>query len=186
MSGKRRKKRLQNKQHKFFTGAEPSANVMETETTTEKEIPKVDPNTTKLVGVKLIQNRSYYLVQKGSSMPEYQPVTMAHWHARSFITQLIRVYQNVVEEDKINFIRHRTSGGPFPPQPEPLRTVMSDTVEEVSTKQVNGWEFLLTYRCQELPPEWVTLDRLPPGALSSLIEKLKGDYYIAIGKPLRY
>ena len=186
MSGKKRKKTLQNKQHKFFTEAEPSANVVNTQTKTDKETPQVDPNATKLVGIKLIKDRSYYLVQKGNSSPEYQPVTMAHWHARGFIIHLIDLYQKIVEEDKINIIRYRTTGRPIPPQPEPLRTVLRDTVQEVSARSDGSWEFLLTYKCQELPPEWVTLDDLPPGSLNFLIEKLKTDYYIAIGKPLRF
>ena len=186
MSGKKRKKTLQNKQHKFFTEAEPSANVLNTQTKTDKETPQVDPNATKLVGIKLIKDRSYYLVQKGNSSPEYQPITMAHWHARGFIIHLIDLYQKIVEEDKINIIRYRTTGRPIPPQPEPLRTVLRDTVQEVRARSDGRWEFLLTYKCQELPPEWVTVDDLPPGSLNFLIEKLKTDYYIAIGKPLRF
>ena len=105
MSGKKRKKTLQNKQHKFFKEAEPSANVLNTQTKTDKEKPQVDPNATKLVGVKLIKDRSYYLVQKGNLVPEYQPVTMAHWHARGFIIHLIDLYQKIVEEDKINIYK---------------------------------------------------------------------------------
>ena len=136
--------------------------------------------------MRLIKDKSYYLVQKGNSEPEYQPVTMAHWHARSFIIQLIRVYQKIVEEDKIVSFRYKTTGRPLQPQPEPLRTVICDTLQEVSTRVDNAWEYLLTYKCQELPPEWVTLDDLPPGSLYFLIEKLKTDYHIAIGKPLRY
>ena len=186
MSGKKRKKTLQNKQHKFFTEAEPSANVLNTQTKTDKETPQVDPNATKLVGIKLIKDRSYYLVQKGNSSPEYQPVTMAHWHARGFIIHLIDWYQKIVEEDNINIVRYRTTGRPIPPQPEPLRTVLCDTVQEVKARSDGSWEFLLTYKCQELPPEWVTLEDLPPGSLNFLIEKLKRDYYIAIGKPLRF
>ena len=63
----------------------------------------------KLIGVKLIKGRSYYVIQKGTQEPEYQPVNMAHYHARDFITSLIEQERQDSIEARIEFIRTEKS-----------------------------------------------------------------------------
>ena len=43
----------------------------------------------KIVGVKFIKGRSYYLMQTGNQEPECLPVSMVHWDAKDFITELM-------------------------------------------------------------------------------------------------
>lgn len=183
MAGKKRKKPIQKKQLQFFSDTDPNVNALETDAKTEKQISKTNQNTTKLVGIKLIKGRSYYLVQKGNSAPEYQPATMAHGHARHFITFLIETYEKDIEESRISAIKTRNTPSPAP---SPLKSVLCDTVHEVRANDDGTWAFLMTYRSEGLPPEWVTLASLPPGTMNLLINFLKRDYYTAIGKPIRY
>ena len=179
MSGKRRKKPLQ-KGHKFF--ADHTVNVVENPTNVEQDrTNKIEvPNETKLVGVKLINGRSYYLMQKGNSAPKCQPTTIAHWHARQFILYLIQYFKKDLQECKINAIRNRHN--PVQNPPDGLKNVLCDSVHEIFIQEDGTVEFLVSYRSPHLPPDWVRLEELATGSLNILIDSLKKDYYAAIGK----
>ena len=179
MSGKKRKKPLQ-KGHKFFAETDHTVNVVESPTNTEQNDTSINElsNETKLVGVKLIKGRSYYIMQKGNSVPEVQPTTMAHWHARRFILYLIKYFKEDLEECKVNAIRNR----PVPNPSNGLKAVLCDSVHEICIEEDGTVLFLVSYRSPHLPPDWVTLEELATGSLNILIELMKRDYYAAIGK----
>ena len=133
-----------------------------------------------MVGVKLIRGRSFYLIQNGNNEPELQSVSMAHWYARDFITYLLELRREDDIQTKIEYMRNKHKV----PEYDPLKTVMTDIIHEVR-KAVDGtWEFLLTYKSLELPPQWVPYAHLSPGSMSTLIWNLKSDYYRALGKRL--
>ena len=133
-----------------------------------------------MVGVKLIRGRSFYLIQNGNNEPELQSVSMAHWYARDFITYLLELRREDDIQTKIEYMRNKYKV----PEYDPLKTVMTDMIHEVR-KAVDGtWEFLLTYKSLELPPQWVPYAYLSPGSMSTLIWSLKSDYYRALGKRL--
>ena len=133
-----------------------------------------------MVGVKLIRGRSFYLIQNGNNEPELQSVSMAHWYARDFITYLLELRREDDIQTKIEYMRNKHKV----PEYDPLKTVMTDMIHEVR-KAVDGtWEFLLTYKSLELPPQWVPYAYLSPGSMSTLIWNLKSDYYRALGKRL--
>ena len=135
-----------------------------------------------MVGVKLIRGRSFYLIQNGNNEPELQSVSMAHWYARDFITYLLELRREDDIQTKIEYMRNKHKV----PEYDPLKTVMTDVIHEVR-KAVDGtWEFLLTYKSLELPPQWTPYAYLSPGSMSTLIGDLKSDYYRALGKRLRY
>ena len=133
-----------------------------------------------MVGVKLIRGRSFYLIQNGNNEPELQSVSMAHWYARDFITYLLELRREDDIQTKIEYMRNKHKV----PEYDPLKTVMTDVIHEVR-KAVDGtWEFLLTYKSLELPPQWTPCAYLSPGSMSTLIWNLKSDYYRALGKRL--
>ena len=133
-----------------------------------------------MVGMKLIRGRSFYLIQNGNNEPELQSVSMAHWYARDFITYLLELRREDDIQTKIEYMRNKHKV----PEYDPLKTVMTDVINEVR-KAVDGtWEFLLTYKSLELPPQWTPYAYLSPGSMSTLIWNLKSDYYRALGKRL--
>ena len=150
-------------------------------THTNQENKKGDINSRPcMVGVKLIRGRSFYLIQNGNNEPELQSVSMAHWYARDFITYLLELRREDDIQTKIEYMRNKHKV----PEYDPLKTVMTDVIHEVR-KAVDGtWEFLLTYKSLELPPQWTPYAYLSPGSMSTLIWNLKSDYYRALGKRL--
>ena len=136
----------------------------------------------RMVGVKLIRDRSFYLVQYGCNEPELQSVSMAHWYARSFITHLIELRREDSIQNKIDFIRNKNKVPRF----DPLKTVMSDTIHEVRRAVDGSWEFLLTFRSLDLAPQWTSFENLSPDSINRLISSLQSDYYRALGKRQRY
>ena len=140
-------------------------------------------NSTKILGVKLIKGRSYYLVQQGNKEPEFQSVSMAHWDARGFITYLMDLNRKAFQEDRIQAIRdkHNPKAPPF----DPLKVVLTDSVHEVRKAVDGSWQFLLIFSSLEFAPEWRPFHEVPPGSINNLIHDLKADYYRALGKPIR-
>ena len=153
----------------------------ETHTNQENEQDFVNSKP-RMVGVKLIRDRSFYLVQYGCNEPELQSVSMAHWYARGFITHLIELRREDSIQNKIDFIRNKNKVPRF----DPLKTVMSDTIHEVRRAVDGSWEFLLTFRSLDLSPQWTSFENLSPDSINRLISSLQSDYYRALGKRQRY
>ena len=153
----------------------------ETHTNQENEQEFVNSRP-RMVGVKLIRDRSFYLIQYGRSEPELQSVSMAHWYARDFITHLIEMRREDSIQTKIDFIRNKNKISRF----DPLKTVMSDTIHEVRRAVDGSWEFLLTFRSLDLSPQWTSFEYLSPDSINRLISSLQSDYYRALGKRQRY
>ena len=153
----------------------------ETHTNQENEQEFVNSRP-RMVGVKLIRDRSFYLIQYGRNEPELQSVSMAHWYARDFITHLIEMRREDSIQIKIDFIRNKNKVPRF----DPLKTVMSDTIHEVRRAVDGSWEFLLTFRSLDLSPQWTSFEYLSPDSINRLISSLQSDYYRALGKKQRY
>ena len=156
-----------------------SASETHTNQENEKDFVNSKP---RMVGVKLIRDRSFYLVQYGCNEPELQSVSMAHSYARSFITHLIELRREDSIQNKIDFIRNKNKVPRF----DPLKTVMSDTIHEVRRAVDGSWEFLLTFRSLDLAPQWTSFENLSPDSINRLISSLQSDYYRALGKRQRY
>ena len=78
----------------------------------------------KILGVKLIKGRSYYLIQQENKEPEFQSASMENWDASGFITYLMDLNRQAVQEDRIQAImdKHNSKAPPF----DPLKMVMMD------------------------------------------------------------
>ena len=136
----------------------------------------------RIVGIKLIRDRSFYLIQYCHNEPELQSVSMAHWYARDFSTHLIEMRREDSIQTKIDFIRNKNKVPRF----DPLKTVMADTIHEVRRAVDGSWEFLLTFRSLNLSPQWTSFEYLSPDSINRLISSLQSDYYRALGKRQRY
>ena len=156
-----------------------SASETHTNQENEQDFVNIKP---RMVGVKLIRDRSFYLVQYGCNEPELQSVSMAHWYARGFITHLIELRREDSIQNKIDFIRNKNKVPRF----DPLKTVMSDTIHEVRRAVDGSWEFLLSFRSLDLSPQWTSFENLSPDSIIRLISSLQSDYYRALGKRQRY
>ena len=156
-----------------------SASETHTNQENEQEFVNCRP---RMVGVKLIRDRSFYLIQYGRNEPELQSVSMAHWDARNFITHLIEMRREDSIQTKIDFIRNKNKIPRF----DPLKTVMSDTIHEVRRAVDGSCEFLLTFRSLDLSPQWTSFEYLSPDSINRLISSLQSDYYRALGKRQRY
>ena len=143
-----------------------------------------DNNKTSMVGIKLIKGRSYYLIQHGNKEPEFHTVSMAHWYARDFITNLIEQQRKRSQELDILAIKNKHN--PKEPPFDPLKGVMTDSIHEVRKAADGSWQFLEPFRSLELPPEWSSFDAVPPGSINRLINNLKDDYYRALGQQIIY
>ena len=95
MSGKKRKKPLHDKQHKFFTKAEPQVNVATKPTESD-----INQNPV-LLAVKIINGRSYYLVKSGMEKPQWQPICMAHNLASDMIDKIFNEREDLLYRLKV-------------------------------------------------------------------------------------
>ena len=111
MSGKKRKKPLHDKQHKFFTQSQANVNTVQTNTCNSNGgIIQINQNKTRLLGMRLINGKPYYLIQKGTTTPEWQTVAVAHWYARDLLEFLIEDRNKEDERGMINGIRMKRQG----------------------------------------------------------------------------
>ena len=132
----------------------------------------------KIIGVKFIRGKPYYLSQRGNQKTEYLPVSMVIWHAKVFISELVNMNKKLNDEHRIEFIRNK----PAPRHSDPLDCIWCDIIPEVRVTNDGSWEFLQTFRKLEIPPEWLPLQNLAGGSIHKLIDDLKDDYYRAAGK----
>ena len=115
------------------------------------------------------------MTQNGNSSQELQPTRMVHRHAPELITYLIEMQQQRSFKDRT--YEH------FPAMDgSPLSAVVFDTGYEIRGTDNDTWEFLVSYMCKDLAPEWLNLKRIPESSLNRLIEFLNQDYYAAIVK----
>ena len=180
-SNKRKSKEYMENGKKSDTQVHNVMSASETHTNQENEREFVNSRP-RMVGVKLIRDRSFYLIQYGRNEPELQSVSMAHWYARDFITHLIEMRREDSIQTKIDFIRNKNKV----PQFDPLKTVMTDTIHEVRRAVDGSWEFLLTFKSLDLSPQWTSFEYLSPDSINRLISSLQSDYYRALGKRQRY
>ena len=135
----------------------------------------------RIVGIKFLKGKPYYIVQRSNQETECLPVSMVHFEAKEFITMLMQMDRDVSTEQKIWSIQNKHAPRPF----DPLSHSWADKVCEIRIGKDESWEFLMSFCKLELPPRWVPFDCLSGYSIHDLIQDLKNDYHRAIGK-LRY
>ena len=177
MSGKKRKKPLHDKQHKFFTETQQNVNMVQTDSTNGDTF-QVNQNKTRLLGMRLINGKPYYLIQKGTTTPEWQTVAVAHWYARDLLEFLIEDRNKEDERGMINGIRMKRQG--FVPRRPELDDPHWEQINEIQIKEDGSYHCLVVYRNPELAPEWVLLEEAALGNKYDLVKILKRDYHAVV------
>ena len=167
MSGKKRKRPLHDKQHKFFTETEPQVNVAAKQIVSEINSYPV------LLAVKIINGRSYYLVKNGNGSPQWQPICMAHDLASNMITRIFKEREDLLYRLKVQAAQE-SNQTPKPNQPAHCPTVRY--VHEMELREDGHWYCLLSFTKPEIPPEWQNLNDVPPGISEHFIKFLSKEY----------
>ena len=165
MSGKKRKKPLHDKQHKFFTENEHQVNV-----TTKPKESAINQNPV-LLAVKIINGRSYYLVKNGNSTPQWQPMCMAHYLAADMIDKIFREREDLLYRCRVQGAQESNKPQNVNRQP-PNHLPTVKYIHEMELREDGHWYCLISFTKSEVPPDWQNLNDLPPGLTNRLIEFL--------------
>ena len=158
------------KQHKFFTQSLANVNTVQTDNSNVDTV-QVNQNKTRLLGMRLINGKPYYLIQKGTTTPEWQTVAVAHWYARDLLEFLIEDRNKEDEQGMMNGIRMKKQG--FVPKRQELDDPHWEQTNEIQINEDGSYHCLVVYRNPELAPEWVLLEETALGNKYDLIKILK-------------
>lgn len=165
MSGKKRKKPLHDKQHKFFAKTDPQVNLVE-----HQNSPNSHPV---VLAVKILNGRSYYLVKNGNGNPEWQPICMAHEHASDIIAKVRQEREDGLYRLKVKAAQESNQ----PKKPTHLPHIaVSRYIHEMELHENGHWYCLVSYTKPEIPPQWWILDDLPAGLTEHFIRFLSKEF----------
>ena len=167
MSGKKRKKPLKEKQHKFFTEAEPKISMATKEIIQEFPEPQI-------VALKIINGRSYYLVKNGNDKPQWQSICMAHVLVSDMLYRIMTEREDLLCRLKIQAAQQ--SINPPPPVRVPIFGAYYKDIHELELREDGNWYCLISFTKPEVPPKWVYLNGLPLETLDMFIELLSAEY----------
>ena len=91
--------------------------------------------------MKLINDKRYYWIQKGTAAPEWQTVTVAHWLVRDLLEFLINGRNNLKDRQQ-GYIRYH--------RPE-LDDPYCSHVTEIKKTEDGNYLFLVAYRKRVTP-----------------------------------
>jgi len=174
MSGKKRKRPLQKKQHKFFEKKDTSeeketstVNALTNNSEVDNRISIEESITERLLGVRMIKNKAYFLVQTGPHHKRWHTMASMNLHAREFIRFCRGYYDNRQLEDKIKRIREQHK--PKTVKHEYKYFSTCDAIHEARILEDDSVEFLVGYMNPHIPPEWMCLDIVPDACLCFFI-----------------
>ena len=127
MSGKKRKKPLKEKQHKFFTEAEPKISMATKEIIQEFPEPQI-------VALKIINGRSYYLVKNGNDKPQWQSICMAHKQVSDMLFRIMTEREDLMCRLKIRAAQQ--SINPPPPVRVPIFGAFYKHIHELELERM--------------------------------------------------
>ena len=168
MSGKKRKKPLHDKQHKFFTETEHQVSAA-----VKPNEPEINQTST-LLAVKIINGRSYYLVKNGNGTPQWQPMCMAHYLAADMIDKIFREREDLLYRSRVQGAQQSNKPKLDRNPPNHLPTVKY--IHEMELREDGHWYCLISFTKSEIPPDWQNLNDLPPGLTNRFIEFLSKEY----------
>ena len=134
---------------------------------------------------KQLNDKPYYWIQKGTAAPEWQTVTMAHWLVRDLLEFLINNRNKEDQELRISHLKDRQQGYVQYHRPE-LDDPHLSHVTEIQESEDGNYLFLVSYRNQEFPPDWMPIHNVAPGCKHTLIRTLKYDYHKVVKKNQAY
>ena len=167
MSGKKRKKPLHDKQHKFFTETEKQVNVA-ANLNEANQRPAV-------IAVKIMNGRSYYLVKCGNAEPQWQPICMAFDLAADMIDTIYKSRKELLYQLKVKAAQESNIPKHHDPN-QPNHAPCVKYIHEMELRKDGQWYCLMSFSKPEIPPGWMSLMNIPPGISEKFIKFLSKEY----------
>ncbi|VDI68472.1 Hypothetical predicted protein [Mytilus galloprovincialis] len=188
MSGKKRKRPLQQNKHKFFTKPDPAVNSVQyistkvkadisTQTETINEQNQGDENQ-QLLAVKIVNNRPYFLIKSGNTT-KYESMTSAPNIARQVLIDHKERFKQALLQQDIQYAMEKRLGKEN--QRDCSFQIASDgKIHEIRYNIDGTTEYLSGYRNPVIAPEWDTFDSLSNASINNFINVLEQQYKIEI------
>ncbi|CAG2190886.1 unnamed protein product [Mytilus edulis] len=188
MSGKKRKRPLQQNKHKFFTKPDPAVNSVQyistkvtadisTQTETINEQNQEDENQ-QLLAVKIVNNRPYFLIKSGNTT-KYESMTSAPNIARQVLIDHKERFKQALLQQDIQYAMEKRLGKEN--QRDCSFQIASDgKIHEIRYNIDGTTEYLSGYRNPVIAPEWDTFDSLSNASINNFINVLEQQYKIEI------
>ena len=169
MSGKKRKKPLHDKQHKFFTETEKQVNVA-------ANLNEVEANhRPAVIAVKIMNGRSYYLVKCGTAEPQWQPICMAFDLAADMIDTIYNSRKELLYQLKVKAAQNSNIPIHYD-RNQPNHAPCVKYIHEMELRKDGQWYCLMSFSKPEIPPGWMSLMNIPPGISEKFIKFLSKEY----------
>ncbi|VDI78894.1 Hypothetical predicted protein [Mytilus galloprovincialis] len=119
MSGKKRKRPLNQTKHKFFNKSDKPGNEKNNETSTNSQKESVNVLSTnnnpsldysqpeKLLAVRFINQRAYFLIQTGI-IQRWHSITSVRNHAHNFIKYFTTIFEERLLQEKLSYLKENT------------------------------------------------------------------------------
>ena len=179
MSGKKRKKPLKEKQHKFFKEAdEAQVNLATKKTRTHfHHMPK-------LIGFKILNNRSYYYEDSGDTQ-RWLPITEAHKLPTDLVTDIINQLGSDLLMDVWETLPNIHNRQDTEVQKFPSEWFGLNPIHEMKLHTESGnWECLVSFTKPELTATWLGLHCLPTEMYYRLARFIEDEHKTYVGKPI--
>ena len=169
MSGKKRRKPLHDKQHKFFTETEKQVNIA-------ANLNEVEANQRPaVIAVKIMNGRSYYLVKSGNAEPQWQPICMAYDLAAGVIDTIYTSRKELLYQLKVKAAQESNIPKHFD-QNQPNHAPCVKFIHEMELRTDGQWYCFMSFGKPEIPPGWTSLQNIPPGVSEKFIKFLSKEY----------
>ena len=179
MSSKKRKKPLKEKQHKFFKEAdEAQVNLATKKTRTHfHHMPK-------LIGFKILNNRSYYYEDSGDTQ-RWLPITEAHKLPTDLVTDIINQLGSDLLMDVWETLPNIHNRQDTEVQKFPSEWFGLNPIHEMKLHTESGnWECLVSFTKPELTATWLGLHCLPTEMYYRLARFIEDEHKTYVGKPI--
>ena len=152
MTGKKRKRPLHHTKHTFFDkrNQQPKENVSsdDSQSNSVNVLNSTGESTTtsynneeELLAIRVIGSRTYFLIQNGSSIPKWQPISSAPSHASKFISYLSTKFDALQLQQEIDSLRRQHLRKP---PPDPWQFCVGRKIHEVRFEPKCEPQYLLT------------------------------------------
>lgn len=184
MSGKKRKRPLNQTKHKFFNKSDKPGNEKNNETSTNSKKESVNVLSTnnnpsldysqpeKLLAVRFINQRAYFLIQTGI-IQRWHSITSVRNHAHNFIKYFTTIFEERLLQEKLSYLKEKHQGT--------LKQDFSSCgqgyeLHEARVDNSGKMEFLLSWMNPNMPPEWQSFDEVPNGCIDTFLKELTREF----------
>ena len=166
MTGRKRRKPLNPKQHKFFNEVPATVQTITENQINNEQLPK-------LLGLRVIRNRIYYSVQQYQNRQAWFPVQTAREHAQSLFIDLEKKLKELLKETEINALKERLEHSAR--QCSDYATILAADIQELQIDIDGSYKCLVDFQKRDIPPEWKKLEDVPFGLITNLLLLMKDE-----------